>query len=322
MDTPLVYRRPPAFRAWGAVAGLFLVALVCCTEANPSYRGRSTSDDGPRIDGAVEAGPVSPDDVRPADVVRPAEALPPAEDGRPTEDLRVAEDHRPTDDSRPSDTTAPSGPVELERGLLGHWPFDEGTGVFAYNRINRQSHLGVLANATWVQPGYTAAFANPSCVEIDDALDLVQVDARELPRVGTPISLSIWMWLAPGNVGRRVIFGYGPSNQTQGIETGFIDLAPAVWISTADDVIQTRAKLVGQRWYHVAYTFDGTLHRLFLDGEELGSSLAPSPSSTPVTLRLAHTNAVASGMVGRMDDLRLYNRALNAAEVAALSARR
>jgi hypothetical protein len=74
--------------------------------------------------------------------------------------------------------------------------------------------------------------------------------------------------------------------------------------------------LLAGAWSHVAVTYDGSLLRLYIDGMEAGSRPATGhllPSSPPETGLLGG----ASAFVGTMDEVRLYRRALSAAEIAA-----
>jgi Concanavalin A-like lectin/glucanases superfamily len=78
------------------------------------------------------------------------------------------------------------------------------------------------------------------------------------------------------------------------------------------------------RWIHMAGTFDGNQARLFVEGREVAAvvfSGTIGSSMVPLTLgaRLATTMA-DEALVGRLDDVRLYARALAPAEIAALAA--
>jgi hypothetical protein len=78
-----------------------------------------------------------------------------------------------------------------------------------------------------------------------------------------------------------------------------------------------------QRWVHVAATFDGEVARLFLDGKEAASLAVVGTignSNVPLTIgaRMQGT-MVADPLGGALDEVRLYARALTAAELAAVA---
>ena len=78
--------------------------------------------------------------------------------------------------------------------------------------------------------------------------------------------------------------------------------------------------LTSDVWYHVAYTFDGSTHRLFVNAAEVGSSTEASPTGTPTVVRFGNFGSVTSQLyTGRLDDVRLYDRVLSAAELTALA---
>lgn len=81
------------------------------------------------------------------------------------------------------------------------------------------------------------------------------------------------------------------------------------------------------RWNHVAATFDRGLVTLYLDGRQILQARCPAthlvPSPHPLLLGEAHSDTGARAYLcsGLLDDVRLYSRALTAAEIAALYAR-
>ncbi|MCX6031799.1 MAG: hypothetical protein NT169_21170, partial [Chloroflexi bacterium] len=85
-----------------------------------------------------------------------------------------------------------------------------------------------------------------------------------------------------------------------------------------------RSVLVNQTWatntwYHVAGTYDGSVMRLYLDGVEKGTYTFAGTVDAGNGVRLSHsTNEEA--LDGRLDDVRIYDRALSAAEIGDLAA--
>lgn len=77
-------------------------------------------------------------------------------------------------------------------------------------------------------------------------------------------------------------------------------------------------------WYHIAWTYDGTSMRQYLNGNELTNSWSYSetsnidPSSGFGDLFIGDALGSGSGFIGQMSDLRVYDRALSSAEVASV----
>jgi hypothetical protein len=78
--------------------------------------------------------------------------------------------------------------------------------------------------------------------------------------------------------------------------------------------------LTSDVWYHVAYNFDGSTHRLFVNAAEVASSSEAAPTGPPTVVRFgSYGSATAQLYIGRLDDVRLYDRVLSAAEITALA---
>jgi len=74
-------------------------------------------------------------------------------------------------------------------------------------------------------------------------------------------------------------------------------------------------------WRHIAMTHDGSILKLYLDGEEVVSESAqPLRSLTSAMLSIAGADNGLDLFTGEFDEIRIYNRAITAAEITTLSA--
>jgi hypothetical protein len=70
-------------------------------------------------------------------------------------------------------------------------------------------------------------------------------------------------------------------------------------------------------WTHLATTYDGAMLRLFVNGSEVASRpLAGSLLISSGPLRIGGNSIWGEFFKGRIDEVRLYDRALSAEEVA------
>src|SRR2546430_11815150 len=71
-------------------------------------------------------------------------------------------------------------------------------------------------------------------------------------------------------------------------------------------------------WTHLAATFDGATVRLYVNGAEAVSQ-AQTAALTPTagTLQIGADSYTGENFAGRIDEVRIYNRALTAAEIQA-----
>jgi hypothetical protein len=78
------------------------------------------------------------------------------------------------------------------------------------------------------------------------------------------------------------------------------------------------------QWYHVACTYDGTIVRVYINGAQITTLAKTGVIADEVgTGWLIGARSPASPAIfmnGRLDDVRIYNRSLTAADVTALNA--
>jgi hypothetical protein len=74
-------------------------------------------------------------------------------------------------------------------------------------------------------------------------------------------------------------------------------------------------------WYHVAYTFDGSTHKLFLDGRQVASDAntrVPGYDNSEVRIGADVDTGGLYPFDGQIDEVELFNRALSASEIAGI----
>ena len=78
------------------------------------------------------------------------------------------------------------------------------------------------------------------------------------------------------------------------------------------------APLALNTWSHLAATYDGTTLRLYVNGSLVGSRAVANPLLTSTgVLRFGGNSVWGEFFAGRIDEVRLYNRALAVAEIQA-----
>ena len=216
-------------------------------------------------------------------------------------------------------------------GLIGHWPFDEATGSRVLDRSGHGNH-GEIINGGRGDGLYGGAVA---LIGRDDSHVSIP-GSPSLNDIGEQVTVSAWVFpnVAPDGfvvvVSRQVgtllhpdqfYLGFGPENGTMHYK----------WhVGTDDDGMLREGDLyrgtpAHGRWIHLAGTYDGQLMRLYVDGALIGSA--------EITGRIrVDDNAITVGgeengpdpqvvdgeLDGRVDEVRLYNRALAPAEIRTL----
>ncbi len=207
--------------------------------------------------------------------------------------------------------------------LVGHWRFDETSGTTASDSSGN-GHTGTLLNgAAWNAGGML-----DGCVSLDGTNDFVSVPSSTALNVTSAVTFAVQIhavtWGGPSGVtaNRRILQkGYNDDQYRLTSEGGSLKF-------DLRNVAALTASLPATgRWVHVAATYDrgaGQM-RLYYDGELVASRTASGLIGTTnnnLCIGTKKLTPAPSGyndnFSGRIDDVRIYNRALTQAEIAAL----
>jgi len=212
--------------------------------------------------------------------------------------------------------------VDLTAGLVAYWPFDERRGRYALDHSGN-GHTGTVEGATWIRGRMGSA------LYFDHLHDGVSFRAHEAFRITSAITIAAWVkfdklaspiriagTLAPGN-------GYRLRVLQRKADFAIVD-AQGKHVA-----VTGRAGTVLEPgiWYHIAGTYSDERDylRTYVNGRLDRQTRTPAvlaPVSNLFAIgRGAHPNKHTVRWPGGLDDVVLYNRALNAEEVKALYAR-
>jgi hypothetical protein len=86
--------------------------------------------------------------------------------------------------------------------------------------------------------------------------------------------------------------------------------------------VEIETPLVQQEWHHLAMVWDGEALEMYVDGQSVGSSTGPSPSTDLQSIAIGGDLNFGSPdnlWEGAIDELRIYDRALSPADVENLA---
>jgi len=221
----------------------------------------------------------------------------------------------------PTPTSTPGAPTP-DPSLVAHWKLDEGSGTAASDSSGNGND-GTLNGPTWVagRVGSALSFDGTSDyvdVPDDDTLDLttgatvmgwVKVDATT-----GYVQVLVSKWFAcPGEWESAWVFEMEPDGITARWSTT---------IGTGFDMLLSNSTVPLGTWFHYAATYDGSVKKIYINGQETASRAVPGTLGTNSNPLEIGRNAFVTCLPeqrnwfkGTLDDIRIYNRALTAQEI-------
>jgi hypothetical protein len=309
-----------------------LVALAAaCTAPNPAWRPHQGRADAGTLEEGSDASVALPDLPAPRDLTppRPADASVSADVTTPPDAATVAIvlDAAPAPDLAP-DLAAFAAPDPPLSGLVAYWRLDRGGGTTVPDDTGKNTGT-LLSGAAWTDQGFdTTRFTNGGAVQLDGVNDGVRLGVATLPALEQVKTISFWFWMsAPPTAQRKTLIVLSNTARQRSIQIGIETGRLAVWdwnraIGSGDLYAPGPA---APGWQHVAYTLSAQGQTLYLYGTRAATGGAGNRAG-PITDAFLGTYDPATDtkehFAGRIDDVRIYDRALSATEIAELAAGR
>jgi YD repeat-containing protein len=219
--------------------------------------------------------------------------------------------------SRAIVTSAP-GPLVQAGGLVAHWTFDENTGTTTADFSGNGNSGTLVSGAAW------GAGPNGSAVSLDGVNDYVQVGAQSSLVMSSAASLSAWIY--PTGAGSEPTYG-GVIINKEGeyqivrfpdgsIQWSFANSNPG-W-----NFINTGYVAPLNQWTHVAVVYESGVVKTYINGTlthtYTGTGAIGDVNNTQNEFRVGGRQAISQTFQGRIDEVRVYNRALSVQEVMTL----
>jgi hypothetical protein len=94
---------------------------------------------------------------------------------------------------------------------------------------------------------------------------------------------------------------------SSGVSVGLSGATPTAWrVRNPETFAMSQHPIETGRWYHLAYTFDGTQHQMFIDGELVGIGTTHANNRTPTLGWLGACDAISEHFNGEIDDVRIW----------------
>jgi hypothetical protein len=231
----------------------------------------------------------------------------------------------------------------IKDALIGYWKFDETGGTTASNSVAGGLAGTVDPSGTWGagQVGGALGFDGFS----------TYVVVTNYPKATTALSVAGWVNVSPdatasmalvrnaeGNIGVSVAQDSVPGSQFELVlnadaNTGALSLHAGIITGPNHTTIDGPAGFPSNSWQHVAFTVDGAQLTLYINGAAVASTPYVGTFNVPEVKELsmgarlnmdvsdpANPTLVLDGtpnvLLGQLDDIGIWNRALTADEVS------
>ena len=134
--------------------------------------------------------------------------------------------------------------------------------------------------------------------------------------VSSPETLEMWVnWAAIGGAATED-FLVLRTDFVSGVQIGLHAGVLAAWRVYVDRIlVQAPAAPASDSWHHVAYSYDGTTHVLYVDGAAVDSETVPGDEHTPTSVWLGTSDGSSNLFHGMLDEVRVWSVTRTAAQV-------
>jgi len=199
------------------------------------------------------------------------------------------------------------------RGLVGYWNLNEGTGSTTIDLSGNGNNGTWYGTATGASGYYSPGKVGPWAGVFDGSTDYIKISNFNL----TNNALSVLFWVNTNDFTvRRVVDNWNSANGSfTNNWNGSSGLGASFQFTDSSSAGGTITGLLTGVWYHIAQVYDGSKVYIYLNGLYVSGSTANKTLKTGLSTVYLGGDYSPYYFNGLIDDVRIYNRALSAAEV-------
>lgn len=202
------------------------------------------------------------------------------------------------------------GAPQNNLGLISRWTFDGNSVSDKVYDSSGNSNNGYFYNGATSSAKVLGKVGQ--ALSFDGTDDYVLASDSGFPLVASQRTVCSWFQVSLGS-GWRTIFQYGARSSLTWFGL-LINPSNQVTSSLYGSDISSGTTDTDGLWHHACITYDGTTRRLYLDGVQKATDTT-SLVTTSGNVMIGRNSDLAEAFPGNIDDVRVYNRALSAAEV-------
>jgi hypothetical protein len=201
--------------------------------------------------------------------------------------------------------------------LVAYWTFDEGAGNNVYDASGNDNN-GTINGATWADGKYGKA------LQFNGQSNYVEVPSSDSLEIDGNVTIAAWInWIDAGDTWLCVLAN-GQQNGPWENYGLFVNRSSRFMYFTLSldggHVTQQTPNntIVPNEWVHVGATWDGSAARIYINGQmELEATQTGTLVPPGLPLRIGYRTGSTHYFNGTIDEVRIYNQALQQVEILA-----
>jgi chitodextrinase len=200
-------------------------------------------------------------------------------------------------------------------GLVAAYGFDDASGTVAAD-ASGNGNAGTVLSGTWTTGKFGGALS------FNGTSSRVQIPGSASLNLSSAVTLEAWVFpTSLGTAWQAVAIKQQTKELTYGLYANSNVKHPAgiVYTGSSEKTTYGPSQLPLSTWSHVAMTYDGSVLAVYVNGALVSSQLISGLMATSATgaLSIGGDTIWSEWFSGKIDELRVYNRALNAAAISA-----
>jgi len=174
---------------------------------------------------------------------------------------------------------------------------------------------GVVTGATWISSDHNGAYEFKNELSPSLPTDYINIPHKDILNIDSTFTIMTWVksYTLSSSLTWQAIISKHSLNRPASLWFHFNKVE--IWFNPSGMALASTRELQDDTWYHLTETFDGTTLSLYIDGILDASKTTAVPYLNNMDLYLGQRGDGQFGLNGAIDEVRIYNRALNADEI-------
>ncbi len=214
----------------------------------------------------------------------------------------------------------------IEKGIIGYWHFDEGNGVVVHDassmKQNGNFYIGDSSCDVYT-PNFCPTWQGVVSCKAGNCLDFntgaygepANYILGDFNQQFSSFTIEAWVRLGDNQNKGAVWSGYAGDDEKIFGRFKASSRVPSFYTSPGGELNSSRKLVIGQ-WYYLAYVYDGSYKRIYIDGAQDISFQLRGANFSLDNFEIGRSEKDNHFVFhGKLDEVRFYKRALTGSEI-------